>query len=94
MFYRIDGVADGRFGGLSSARFVLLCERLFAYRGALRARAELEAREAADDAPAPYGRRAAAPAAAADRSRGDVRVVGSSRAELQLDPVMSAVIDF
>lgn len=73
---------------------MLLAERLFAYRGALRARAELEAREAADDAPAPSGRRGAAPAAGAGASRGEVREVGSTRAELERDPVLSALIDF
>ncbi len=91
MFYRIDGVADGRYGDLSSARFVLLCERLFAYRGAMRARAEMQARDQNTGQPAAAaGRPSPDPA----RRRGEVREVGSTAAELRRDPVMSAVIDF
>jgi hypothetical protein len=91
-FYRIDGVADGEYGGLSSARFVLLAERLFAYRGALRARAEQEAAEQEAAAPAGAGRPAAAPAGRA--GAGEVREVGGSLEELRRDPVLSAVIEF
>ncbi len=43
-FYRIDGIAEGRFGGLSAERFFALCERTVAYEGATRA-AIMRARE-------------------------------------------------
>ncbi|HEY6013253.1 MAG TPA: hypothetical protein VIU37_04580 [Candidatus Limnocylindrales bacterium] len=91
MFYRIDGVADGEFGGLSSARFVQLCERLFAYRGAMRARAQQQADQDARERPAAAAGPARAPAAG---RTGEVREVGSSRAELRRDPVLASVIDF
>lgn len=90
VFYRIDGVADGRFGGLDAARFVQLAERLPAYRGALRARAEAELAEL-DRAP---GRPAPARAAHGSGSGGQVRHIGASRAELMTDPALSSVIDF
>lgn len=61
VFYRIDGVGDGQFGGLSSARFVQLAERLFAYRGAMRARVEMEV---AEQGPQPAGAAAGRPEAA------------------------------
>lgn len=49
MHYRIDGVADGHFGDLSAARFITLCERTFAFHGAMRFVAEAQAESEGDD---------------------------------------------
>jgi hypothetical protein len=49
VLYRIDGIADGRFGELSSARFVALCERTLAFRGAMRALADAIAGDEGDE---------------------------------------------
>jgi hypothetical protein len=53
VFHRVDGVADGHYGGLSAERFFLLAERLPSYRGAVRQAALAEARK--DDQPEQVG---------------------------------------
>lgn len=42
VFYRVDGVADGHYGGLSAERFFNLACRLPGYRGVVRTRLEVE----------------------------------------------------
>jgi hypothetical protein len=61
VFYRIDGIADGEYGGLSAERFFGLLSRLPAYRGVVRARmeAELAEQQPTGGAPQQIGRGAA-----------------------------------
>jgi hypothetical protein len=45
VFYRIEGVADGQYGGLSGPRFLKLAFRTIHYRGVMRDRVLMENQE-------------------------------------------------
>jgi hypothetical protein len=80
VFYRVEGIGEEDFGGMTGPRFFALAERTFAYEGVMAAR---QAAEQAERSPS-------SPTAA----RPDVREVPSDQAALKMDPVLSGLIDF
>lgn len=55
VFHRVDGVADGQYGGLTAERFFALAERLPTYHGAVRQVALAEQQENKPDRPEQIG---------------------------------------
>lgn len=88
MFYGVHGIGDGRYGGLSSARFIALAERTFAYQGVMAARAAAQ-----DDDHGAGSGRAYRPGRSGSAPE-KVRRVESTPAALTTDPVLSAVIQY